>query len=281
MRLLRPFGPEAFPTFNVWRVDSTSSGVRIISPNSEPRFGPVLLRTLNLPGFVGSEKGTELSPNSEPAEPGFGPVLTLNSESARVRSLEKGTWLSPNSEPAKLRFCIVLSLNSELFGERNWTFSEIRTCRTRVQPSSYPELRICQGSEFGERNWPFSELRTCRTRVIPVLSLNSEPAQPALYPFFLRTPNWNSKLRAKTQSWTILWHSDAMGHQYMYKSQALRPSTSLGQIVIYLLSTAATAFISVTFCTSHLYPMLPTYGDNNFHYQEPWYKPRPVGTSWW
>ena len=30
----------------------------------------------------------------------------------------------------------------------------------------------------------------------------------------------------------------------MYKSQALRPSTSLGQIVIYLLSTAATAYIS-------------------------------------
>ena len=38
----------------------------------------------------------------------------------------------------------------------------------------------------------------------------------------------------------------------MYKSQALRPSTSLGQIVIYLLSTAATASIS-----SHLYPLLP------------------------
>ena len=33
MRLLRPFGPEAFPTFNVWRVDSTSSGVRIIEFN--------------------------------------------------------------------------------------------------------------------------------------------------------------------------------------------------------------------------------------------------------
>ena len=32
-----------------------------------------------------------------------------------------------------------------------------------------------------------------------------------------------------------------MGHQYMYKSQALRSSTTLGQIVIYLLSTAATA----------------------------------------
>ena len=30
----------------------------------------------------------------------------------------------------------------------------------------------------------------------------------------------------------------------MYKSQALRSSTSLGQIVIYLLSTAATASIS-------------------------------------
>ena len=34
-----------------------------------------------------------------------------------------------------------------------------------------------------------------------------------------------------------------MDHQYMYKSQALRPSTSLGQKVIYLLSTAATTSI--------------------------------------
>ena len=83
-------------------------------------------------------------------------------------------------------------------------FSELRTCQTRVRPSSYSELRTCQGSEFGERNWHFSELRTCQTRVIPILSPNSEPAEPGLYPFFLRTPNWNSELRAKTQSWTIL-----------------------------------------------------------------------------
>ena len=38
-----------------------------------------------------------------------------------------------------------------------------------------------------------------------------------------------------------------MGHQYMYKSQALRSSTTLGQIVIYLLSTAATASISAIY----------------------------------
>ena len=53
------------------------------------------------------------------------------------------------------------------FGERNWPFSELRTCRTRVGPGSFSKLRTCQSSEFGERNGPFSELRTCRTRVIP------------------------------------------------------------------------------------------------------------------
>ena len=39
----------------------------------------------------------------------------------------------------------------------------------------------------------------------------------------------------------------ATDHQYMYKSLALRSSTAIGQIVVYLLSTAATAFISATY----------------------------------
>ena len=71
----------------------------------------------------------------------------------------------------------------------------------------------------------------------------------------------------------------------MYKSQALRPSTSLGQIVIYLLSTAATPSISVIYapviCIHCPPPPPPTGmgGDNDFHFPEPWYKPRPVGTS--
>ena len=50
-----------------------------------------------------------------------------------------------------------------------------------------------------------------------------------------------------------------MGHEYMYKFQALRSSTTLGQIVIYLLSTAATASISAIYapvicihCSPHL-----------------------------
>ena len=33
MRLLRPFGPDALPTFNVCRIDSTSNGVRMIEVN--------------------------------------------------------------------------------------------------------------------------------------------------------------------------------------------------------------------------------------------------------
>ena len=49
-----------------------------------------------------------------------------------------------------------------------------------------------------------------------------------------------------------------MGHQYMYRSQALGSSTTLGQIVIYLLSTGATAcFYKCHLCTSHLYSLLP------------------------
>ena len=40
----------------------------------------------------------------------------------------------------------------------------------------------------------------------------------------------------------------------MFKSQPLRSYTSLGQIVIYLVSTVATAS---HLCTSHLYPLLP------------------------
>ena len=48
-----------------------------------------------------------------------------------------------------------------------------------------------------------------------------------------------------------------MGHQYMYKSQALRSCTTLGQIVIYLLGTAATASISVIYAPDILYPLLP------------------------
>ena len=119
----------------------------------------------------GSEKGTGLSPNSEPAEPGLGLVLSPNSKPARVRSSEKGTGHSPNSEPAELGFGPVLTQNLPGYGV--WR----------------KELVF---------------LRTCRTRVIPVLSPNSEPAEPGLYLFFLWTANWNSKLRAKTQSWTIL-----------------------------------------------------------------------------
>ena len=69
----------------------------------------------------------------------------------------------------------------------------LRTCRTKVRPSSFSELRTCQtrfrhgpffnlrtcgtnvvlsfsepackGLEFGERRGPFSELGTCQTRV--------------------------------------------------------------------------------------------------------------------
>ena len=68
----------------------------------------------------------------------------------------------------------------------------------------------------------------------------------------------------------------------MYKSQALRSYTSLGQIVIYLVSTAATASISANkkLCISHLYPLLPHQrgwtGIMGFTFQSPGISP-PCG----
>ena len=47
----------------------------------------------------------------------------------------------------------------------------------------------------------------------------------------------------------------------MNKSQAIRSSTSLGQIVIYLLSTAATASISAIYAPVSFIHCYPTYGD--------------------
>ena len=146
------------------------------------------------PGKVwSSEKGTGLSPNFVPAESRFGPVLSPNSEPARVRSSEKGTGLSPNSD----------------LPNQGSARSFLRTCRTKVRPCPFsepgepgfgpvlsPNLR-----SFGERNGPFSELPTCRTRII------SGPFSERLTrvnSVHLRTPTWNSELRAKTQSWTIL-----------------------------------------------------------------------------
>ena len=68
----------------------------------------------------------------------------------------------------------------------------------------------------------------------------------------------------------------------MYKSQALRSYTSLGQIVIYLVSTAATASMC-HLCTSHLYPLLPHLrgwaGIMGFHFPETWYKPALWGKA--
>ena len=59
----------------------------------------------------------------------------------------------------------------------------------------------------------------------------------------------------------------------MYKSQALSPSTSLGQIVIYSLSTAATASISVIYAPViciHCFPHLRRWaGIMIFTFQSP------------
>ena len=72
-----------------------------------------------------------------------------------------------------------------------------------------------------------------------------------------------------------------MGHQYMYKSQALRSSTTLGQIVIYLLSTAATASIRAIYapvicihCSPHLWA-----GIMIFTFQSPGISPALWGQS--
>ena len=71
---------------------------------------------------------------------------------------------------------------------------------------------------------------------------------------------WPQNFSSLSQS---VWHSEAMDHQYMYKSRAIRPSTSLGQILIYYLtcSTAATASVSVIYAPVFCIHCSPTYGD--------------------
>ena len=86
------------------------------------------------------EKGTGLSPNSEPAEQGLGPVISPNSVPAEPGF---GQVLTPNSEPARVRRKELAFLRSPNLPNQDNTCS-------------------------------FSELRTCPTRVIPVLSPNSE-----------------------------------------------------------------------------------------------------------
>ena len=82
--------------------------------------------------------------------------------------------------------------------------SELRTCRTRVRPGSFSELRPCKGSEFGKGTHsepgfgpvltPNSEPARVRSSQKGTgFSRNSKPAEPGLYPFFLRTPNLPSQ----------------------------------------------------------------------------------------
>ena len=103
-------------------------------------------------------------------------MLSPNSEPATVRSSEKElAFLRTSNLPNQGWAQFFLRTRAlPRFGERNWPFSELRTCRNRVRPSSFTELRTCQDSESEKGAG---------------LSPNSEPAEPELYPFFLRTPN--------------------------------------------------------------------------------------------
>ena len=145
-----------------------------------------------------------LSPNFKPAEPGFGPflsqtpnpnsrsafsqVLSLNSEPAKHGL---GTFLYRNSKPAKPGFSPVFSLNSEPAepGFDLFLFPNSKPAEPGFRPflswNSKPELQTKVLPS------PFSELQT-RTP-------NQGSAQS-----FLRTPNRNSELWVKTQSWTKL-----------------------------------------------------------------------------
>ena len=111
-----------------------------------------------------------------------------------------------NSEP-KLRISIQPGSFSEL-----WTcqtrvghipLSELQTCQTRVQPCLFSELRTCWTRV---RLIPFSKLQTCRARVPPVSfsELQTRTPNQGSAQSFLRTPNRNSELWVKTQSWTKL-----------------------------------------------------------------------------
>ena len=68
----------------------------------------------------------------------------------------------------------------------------------------------------------------------------------------------------------------------MYKSQALRSYTSLGQIVIYLVSTAATASLSAIYAPViciHCPPPMEMGGYNGFSLSRALLYARPVGKS--
>ena len=111
------------------------------------------------------------------------------------------------------------SPNLQQFGEKNRPFSELRTCRTRVQPGPFSDFQTCRPESFlrtpnlsnqrSARSF-LPELRTCQslekgTGVSPNLP-NQGYTQS-----FLRTPNQgnlvNSELNLQTPSKnTILDH---------------------------------------------------------------------------
>ena len=83
-------------------------------------------------------------------------------------------------------------------------FFGLQTCWTRVRPIPFSELQTCW-TRVGPV--PFSELGTCQTRVRPdpFSELRTwTPNQGSAWSF-LQTPNWNSELQVKTQSWTKLY----------------------------------------------------------------------------
>ena len=83
---------------------------------------------------------------------------------------------------------------SSEFGERNRSFSELRTCRTSVPPGPFSKLRTCQTMVWP---CPFSELRTCQSSEKGTgLSLNSEPAEPGFGPV-LTTNSQPARVRRK------------------------------------------------------------------------------------
>ena len=95
-------------------------------------------------------------------------------------------------------------------------FSELKTCRTKVWPCPFSELRACQGWEFGERTGlslnsepvePGSgqvlspNSKPAELRFGPVLSPNSEPARVGSSekePVFLGTPNLSNQDSARS-----------------------------------------------------------------------------------
>ena len=93
----------------------------------------------------------------------MGGTLVWHSPFTELRTFH-GTCLSLNFEPAKPGFS---------------PFSELRTCRTKVLPCPFSELRTLTGLELKGTGLSHN-IEPAKHGLYPILSPNYEPAEPGL-----------------------------------------------------------------------------------------------------